>query len=344
MRAAATVLGLALSLAAIVERVASAAEGILTRPGGGIAFVLAVDPKTAGTIYAGAARGGIFQSTDAGKTWRRLARSPRPARINALAVDGTGRLLAGIDRGGVFQSTDSLERWILVATGEPTEEVDSLVVDRRTSPETIFAGTAAGAVRRSVDGGKTWTAIGSGLPARPIQVLALDSPAHPNGLWAGTVEGLYRSDDGGSTWSSAHPVPIRRLLVDPTRRGTLFAVQDGVFRSTDDGVTWRRLPVLHNALSVTVDASTAPAAVYVGTSYNSVLKTTDGGETWTAAAGGLPPLAEVVELAADTRTKPSTLYATTSTLGIYRSTDGGASWQIDEGPVGGVTDEPPSTD
>jgi photosystem II stability/assembly factor-like uncharacterized protein len=109
-------------------------------------------------------------------------------------------------------------------------------------------------------------------------------------------------------------------------------VQDGVFRSTDDGASWRRLPVLHNALSLAIDSSTTPAAVYVGTSYNSILKSMDGGEIWTPAASGVPALAEVVELAVDTRTKPTTLYATTSTLGIYRSTDGGASWQIDEGP------------
>ena len=71
--------------------------------------------------------------------------------------------------------------------------------------------------------------------------------------------------------------------------------------------------------------------MYVGTSYSSILKSTDGGDTWSPAGGVLSHLAEVIEMTIDTRTKPSTVYAALSGMGVYRSTDGGASWLADEG-------------
>jgi photosystem II stability/assembly factor-like uncharacterized protein len=322
-------LALAFCSLALAQR--AHAESYWAGPGGGLVLTLAADPMRAGTVYAGTGRGGIFQSTDAGKTWRRLTRGPRPTWIKAVAVEGTGRVFAAIDVGGVLESTDSLEHWTRVPTGSPQDSVDSLFVDRRTSPETIYAGTETGAVRSSVDGGKTWTGGGSGLPAQPVESIAPGDAAHPGTLWAGTLGGVFRSTDGGRTWTRMHDAPARALLIDPTRPGTIFAAHNDLFRSKDDGVTWRKLPSFQRALSLAIDASSAPATVYVGTSYDRVLKSVDAGETWTSAGNGLPVLGEVIGLAADPHTKPNTLYATTSTSGVYRSTDGGESWHADEG-------------
>jgi photosystem II stability/assembly factor-like uncharacterized protein len=82
-----------------------------------------------------------------------------------------------------------------------------------------------------------------------------------------------------------------------------------------------------------VDPHTRPGALFVGTSYESVLRSTDSGASWAPSNTGLSRLGEVVELAIDTRTEPSTLYAGTSHVGVYRSTDGGTSWQADDGEV-----------
>ena len=80
-----------------------------------------------------------------------------------------------------------------------------------------------------------------------------------------------------------------------------------------------------------IDSRTTPGTVFAGTSYESVQKSTNNGETWSAANAGLSSLGEVLDLALDIRTKPSTLYAATSQLGVYRSTDGGATWLADDG-------------
>jgi photosystem II stability/assembly factor-like uncharacterized protein len=194
----------------------------------------------------------------------------------------------------------------------------------------IYAATAAGEVRRSLEGGTTWTATRPGADGEAVRALAIDLRRRPSLVWAGTKSGVYRHVARTGRWRKINALAVRELTVDPTRPRTLFGVSGGVVRSTDKGRTWREVEGIRHALSLVIDPTTTPGTVYAGTSYQSVLKSTDGGETWTAAANGLSRWAEVVELAIDPRTAAPTLYAATSHLGVHRSTDGGASWQADE--------------
>lgn len=318
-----------LALCTLVAPQITAAAGIWGRPGGGIAFALAVDPSRLGTVYAGTAGGGIFQSTDAGKSWRRLTRVKRRDRITALAVDGAGTVFAADAHGSVMKSADAGTSWTVVDVSPGKDDVRRLAVDPRT--RTVYAGTAAGEVHRSTNGGKRWRRRSAGLEGHEVLALVVGARPRPSALWLGTAGGLFRSTDGGAVWSKVNALAARELTVDPTRPRTIFAAREGVFRSTDDGATWRRLAAVRYTLSLAIDSRTAPTTVYVGTSYDSVLKSTDGGDTWAPAREGLPRWGEVVDLAIDVRTNPSTLYAGPSSTGVFRSTDGGASWQATEG-------------
>ena len=217
--------------------------------------------------------------------------------------------------------------------GAGPAEIQSLALDPRTTPWTIYVGTATGDVRRSADGGASWSAASTGLEGRSVTTLAIDRRRRRGVLWAGTNGGIFRSSDGGGTWKKTTTIAARDIAPDPTRRGTVFATGEGVFRTMDGGRTWRRIPSIRYALSVAIDSSRRPAIVYVGTSYDSVLRSTDGGETWSPASGGLSRLAEVLDLAVDVRTRPSTLYAATSGVAVHRSTDGGASWLTSDAPA-----------
>jgi photosystem II stability/assembly factor-like uncharacterized protein len=300
-------------------------------PGGGIAFVLAVARARPRTVYAATDHGGIFASVDAGATWRLATRSARPGRIRALAVgrgalyasDADGRLVVASDRGETrtVSDPDTLHGGIM-----------SLAIDRRTSPETLYAGTSRGEVGASSDQGGHWT-TSAAFDGQPVVALAVDARRHRGVVWAATAGAVFRSVDGGGRWTKIAGVDVRRLVVDPTRRHTLFVVNGGVLRSIDGGRTWRPLAPIHHALSLVIDSSTRPGTVYVGTSYTSVLRSPDAGDTWRSASGGLAPLGEVVELAVDVRTRPSTLYAGLSVLGVYRSVDAGATWARDAAPA-----------
>src|SRR5262249_14216500 len=143
-------------------------------------------------------------------------------------------------------------------------------------------------------------------------------------LWAATSGGIFRSIDRGHNWKKVDSLVVRKLVVDRARPDTIVAAHEGVFRSTDAGATWRRGPDIHYAISLAIDSRTGET--YVGTSYDGVLKSTDGG-AWVPARTGLDRLGEVIALAVDPRTEPSTLYATTSQLRFYRSVNGGSTWE-----------------
>jgi ligand-binding sensor domain-containing protein len=131
-----------------------------------------------------------------------------------------------------------------------------------------------------------------------VHALAFDSGGRT--LWLGAHAGLYRSEDGGATWSKA-PLPGQHHAPD------VMAVVTGV----------------------------DPAVLYVGTHDSGVLKTTDGGRTWKVVNAGLAGL-DVHGLASDPNA-PDKLHALVREkgTGLYRTTDGGGKWvRVDDGPAG----------
>ncbi|MBI4638627.1 MAG: hypothetical protein HY727_19995 [Candidatus Rokubacteria bacterium] len=139
-----------------------------------------------------------------------------------------------------------------------------------------------------------------GAPAfEHVHALALD--ARGRVLWLGAHTGLYRSEDGGRSWTKV------------------------------------ALPVAHHEPDVMAIAihPTEPDLVYVGTHEAGVLRSTDGGRTWRAANTGLGGL-DVHGLAIDPNT-PIKLHALVRDrgAGVYRTLDGGAKWvRVDDGPAG----------
>ena len=71
--------------------------------------------------------------------------------------------------------------------------------------------------------------------------IAID-PITPTTLYAGTGAGVFKSTNGGETWSltDAGPPNVLALAIDPITPSTLYAgtSRAGVFKSTDAGATW----------------------------------------------------------------------------------------------------------
>src|SRR5438128_5862503 len=97
--------------------------GIWTGAGGGMTFALAVHPSRPGTVYAGTERGGVFESPNAGRSWRRLTRSQRRGRIKALAVDGAGTVYLSDADGRLLRSMETRESWSVVDGGAGSAEI-----------------------------------------------------------------------------------------------------------------------------------------------------------------------------------------------------------------------------
>jgi photosystem II stability/assembly factor-like uncharacterized protein len=164
----------------------------------------------------------------------------------------------------------------------------------------------------------------------PVSVLAID-PQEPQVLYAGTSHSVFRTVNGGATWTvinlvGPHPVRVLDVKVDPVNRATVYVATEerGILKSRDYGQNSNRLlnspPTVH---ALAIDG-TNPATVYAGTP-SGVFKSVDGGMTWSASSSGLPA-GDVLSLAIDPET-PTTLYATLNSPGhVFKSLDGGASW------------------
>ena len=226
--------------AAELRRVALSDRGVGTwEPAGptnvgGRISSLAVDPSDPMTIYAGAASGGIWKSTDEGLTWAPVFDEAPTLSIGDIAVapsqpqtlfTGTGEANAGggslaYDGFGVFKSTDGGESW----QHSGLEDVGSIgkVIVHPADPDRVFV-AAMGflfennperGVFRTEDGGQTWEKVLFVNDSTGAVDLAFH-PANPDIVYAATWERIrkpdrrkyygfgscvWRSLDGGDTW------------------------------------------------------------------------------------------------------------------------------------------------
>jgi photosystem II stability/assembly factor-like uncharacterized protein len=190
--------------------------------------------------------------------------------------------------------------------------------------------------------GATWnkTPLDAGR-VRAILVHPLDSAT----VFAGTDKGLFRSTDHGTTWNSygtgiktSSSTTVRVLSLAVANDGTPFyaGTSAGVFQSTDGGVTWTQgsgmlsgngiLRYYYAVGALAVDPSD-PDTVYAGDSgmmtEGRVLKSTDGGATWSSSGSGI--VHDDVDALAVVPDNTSTIYAVADGI-LYGSTDAGSTW------------------
>src|SRR5438094_4379086 len=152
---------------------------------------------------------------------------------------------------------------------------------------------------RAAEGGiNSWTS--NGPNGVPIRALAID-PVTPATLYAGTDAGLFKSTNGGGSWSAVNTglnQIASVLAVDPQTPTTLYAgTAGGVFKSTDGGGSWSAVNTglpNYSYYYLSIDPPTArkrqaQATLYVvGTRFAGVYKSTNGGGSWSAVNTDLP--------------------------------------------------------
>ena len=158
-------------------------------------------------------------------------------------------------------------------------------------PKIFYAGgsqreTSGGvSVNRSTTAGKKWEAAGAGITG---DVTLLRAVA-PGVVYAVTSKnGIYRTSDGGKSWSSVRQGEIKDLAVDPTKPERIFvATKGGLFRSTDNGATWAKVSKgIKGDDDVEAVVVSPSGKAFCGT-FDGVFMSSDGGDTWTAFNNGL---------------------------------------------------------
>jgi photosystem II stability/assembly factor-like uncharacterized protein len=321
---------------------------------------LAIHPRFPETVFV-ATEIGLFQSSNGGAKWRLLTRGLPSTSSQALAVviDPTSprRMFASFvdlssSRQLLFSSLDGGFSWQRVQNDLPEIFlIARLVIDPR-SPKSLWAVTQS-SLFRSTDDGRSWT--------QPLQVdggiseaiLTLAFPlAQKNLVYAGGMAGLFRSLDGGATWSSLSQglpsgVGVRSLLASTNRATTLIVGltnpprDTGLYKSTDGGTSWTRSDRgLTDSYVTSLAVDAADSNTLWMASLATLFKSTDRGQTWS-----LPPLPPDIGNSLERSTSrvilspvdPETVYLELIEGAPLRSRDGGQNWAITAFPSSGTT-------
>lgn len=253
------------------------------------------------------------------------------------------------------------------ATGGRVHDIEGIPGD----PSTLWVATASGGLWKTTNRGHVWVDTFEGMPVSTFGDVAL-AASDPDIVYAGTGEqnnrqstswgnGVYRSDDGGETWTHLGLVETRhigKIEIHPddpdvawvAALGNLWMGSDerGVYRTVDGGTTWEKVLAGENQWTGAVDLVLDPsdpdvlyAAMYQrlrrtwgfngGGPGGGIWKTSDGGDTWEELAEGIPGGDKGRIGLAIARSNPVVLNASIetadeATTGTYRTTDAGATW------------------
>ena len=248
------------------------------------------------------------------------------------------------------------------------------VVGIPDQPNVFFIAAVNGGIWKTTDYGQTWLPIFDGQTSGSVGTIAI-APSNPQVMYAGsgeglqrpdlsTGDGLYKSTDGGSTWSHLglrNGQQFAKIVVDPSDPNRLYVAvlghpygantERGVYRSTDGGATFERVLYTNEhagAVELVIDpanSQTLYAELWSarrgpwtnGGTYEradagtKLYKSTDGGTTWAPLTVGLPTQAEGLGRIGlgIARSDSRRIYAmvdSPSKGGVYRSDDAGATW------------------
>ncbi len=308
---------------------------------------LAVHPSNAEVVFVGAATGGIWKSTDGGRSFRPVSDTAPSLATSAIVFSPV--------RPDVLYA----------ATGE----ADSAYLEGNPASS---LGTYLGAgLLRSVDAGETWSRVDVDLPENAVVARVLVNPRDPQRILVAVYiyhdvaagrsrpGGTYLSTDGGVRFTRTFAHAASDLVQDPSSPDGVFAAfgidggcascvsPGGVWRSADFGLTWSPslthdspgapIPAQPGQVKVTISA-TAPPVLYASVldaddahAAGGVFRSGDGGGTWEKRTvhPEMCPKDGFNQCGYDHTllvhpAKPDLLYL--GTVSLYVSTDGAATW------------------
>ncbi len=306
---------LAIIIALLVSGAAATAQTSAWEPmnrglGHSYIYSLAIDPVDSLRMFCGTDAGQVYESVDGGFNWELRSSGLPPTtsgwRVGGLYLDPTDRYLlyAGFSDGPVgqrlFESRNGGASWMNIPTPNNWSVFHILPV-QLTQPRLVVALGSQQGLFWTADRGEHWS---SGIGATGVQCVAMH-PERPAVLLAGTVGGtkpaLRRSNDGGVTWLPhsmdfvKSSVGVRAITFSPSDPNTVYmgvtqgatGIEAGLYRSNDAGLTWERIYRIAEISDIAVHPRNENL-IYISAIHSGVLRSKDGGRSWTTVTTGLP--------------------------------------------------------
>lgn len=270
---------------------------------------LKFDPTNLSHLYMTSASGGLWMSSDTGKTWNNGGTDLLPyMQCASICIDHTSN------------------NTLYLGTGDPN----------------YYSGGYG--VYKSTNGGVTWTSSGSGISTGLVVEIIMDPSSNQN-LVAATDNGIFKSTNAGSSWTNVKTGgDFKAMVLKPNSKDTMYAVNSSeIWRSLDFGSTWQQIT---NGVTIPggngqgmrlAVSKASPNVVYAGmiADGGTILKSTDFGTSFTTVYHN--PSQSLVGYDAVTPgqgdynfamtadpTNASTVYVAAHC--VWKSTDGGVTW------------------
>jgi photosystem II stability/assembly factor-like uncharacterized protein len=276
---------------------------------------LAIDPSDSKIVYLGGAEGGIWKTMNGGATWTPLTDKQASLAIGSIAI------------------APSSHETIYVGTGEEDFSGDS------------YYGLG---LLKSTNAGNSWTLMPGPFASARMDIGSLAvHPTNADVVLAGTNSGVYRTMNGGSSWTEVLSGTATGVLFNPSNGNTAYAAVEGsgVYVSSNGGATWSHdngsgggaLPasnVGRIALAIAPSSSSTLFAGIANSSTGNLLglyKTTNGGSTWTKQSSIVDyctPQCWYDNVIAVDPVNPNVVFVGGSEDNgtLFQSLDGGSSW------------------
>jgi len=243
---------------------------------------IAIQQSNPSTVWVGTGEGnprnsislgeGMYKTIDGGKSWKKMGLEKTrnihriivdPSNPNTVYAGAIGNPYAEHPERGVFKTTNGGESWDKILFTNDTSGVADMIMDpsnpnklfvamwqHRRTPWSLNSGGPGSGLYMTFDGGKNWKKLGEkeGLPAGNLGRIGLAiSRSNPNRVYAlveATKNGLYKSDDGGQTWSlmnsnpefvSTRPFYFQEIACDPQNENRLWLIYQMISKSDDAG-------------------------------------------------------------------------------------------------------------
>ena len=312
----------------------------LEAPSNWVVDHLAIDPAAPQVVYAamwslGSGGGGVFKTTDGGRTWRTLeGMQGQSVRALALAPSRSQSLVAGTLE-GVFRSADAGEHWQRISPLGHAElhSVESVAIDPR-DPQILYAGTWH-LPWKTTDGGAHWTSIKQGMIDDSDVFSIAIHPARPERIYATACTGIYRSDNAGANWKKIQGIPnssrrTHTLALDPRDPEVLYAgTTEGLWRTPDGGTSWNRITAHTWVINDIYLDPQQPGHFLIAMDRAGVMESWDGGSTFREANRGYAQrqISRIVTDPSDPERFYVALLHDKEFGGVFTSSTRGATWQ-----------------